>query len=373
MKKEEILLELKQLLFAKKLNIQEVDEINRILQSCYADELQPKKKKIFLINFLNSFWNYDNSEYIQNKVLHGQRIGRRYCYEQIRMIKYWKYFFSEDKTIDSITPEELVEFERFLKRITTQHGKPLRNETINNIIKCGKGALKWAVKKQYISHNPCDCLTSFSIHHRERGVLSNYELKKLFSKGLWSDIRVKAASMLSVCSGMRIGEILALRKCDIDEKYIYVNHSWGAMFGLTPPKNGFTRKIPLYPEIKEILTELINSNPHEEFYKTDNAYIFWGISNLRPASDDLIRKGFYKALTTIGISEEERRKRNIVFHSWRHYHATELTSRCNEHSAQVVLGHLTPLMTKHYSNHRTDRDLENVRKAMLPVVKSVFS
>ena len=190
---------------------------------------------------------------------------------------------------------------------------------------------------------------------------------------MWSDIRVKAASMLSVCSGMRIGEILALRKCDIDEKYIYVNHSWGAMFGLTAPKNGFTRKIPLYPEIKEILTELINSNPHEEFYKTDNAYIFWGISNLRPASDDLIRKGFYKALTTIGISEEERRKRNIVFHSWRHYHATELTSRCSEHSAQVVLGHLTPLMTKHYSNHRTDRDLENVRKAMLPVVKSVFS
>ena len=37
MKKEEILLELKQLLFAKKLNTQEVKEINKILQTCYEE------------------------------------------------------------------------------------------------------------------------------------------------------------------------------------------------------------------------------------------------------------------------------------------------------------------------------------------------
>ena len=35
MKKEQILTELKQLLFAKKLNIQEVDEINRSLNTCF--------------------------------------------------------------------------------------------------------------------------------------------------------------------------------------------------------------------------------------------------------------------------------------------------------------------------------------------------
>lgn len=91
MKKEQILTELKQLLFAKKLNIQEVDEINRSLQSCYADELQPKKKKIFLINFLNSFWNYDTSEYIQNKILHGQRIGRKIIY----LIRYIQFIFED--------------------------------------------------------------------------------------------------------------------------------------------------------------------------------------------------------------------------------------------------------------------------------------
>ena len=55
MKKEEILLELKQLLFAKKLNTQEVKEINKILQTCYEEELRPNKKKIYLINFLYSF------------------------------------------------------------------------------------------------------------------------------------------------------------------------------------------------------------------------------------------------------------------------------------------------------------------------------
>ena len=55
MKKEEILIELKQLLFAKKLNTQEVKEINKILQTCYEEELRPNKKKYILLIFFIVF------------------------------------------------------------------------------------------------------------------------------------------------------------------------------------------------------------------------------------------------------------------------------------------------------------------------------
>jgi hypothetical protein len=44
------------------------------------------------VQFLQRFWNYDESPYIREKLLHHQRIGRRHCYDQtINVRPYWKY------------------------------------------------------------------------------------------------------------------------------------------------------------------------------------------------------------------------------------------------------------------------------------------
>lgn len=172
-------------------------------------------------------------------------------------------------------------------------------------------------------------------------------------------------------TGMRSGEILALRKCDIEESYINVNYTWNPRFGLKCPKNGYTRKVPLYPEVKTALEELISKNPYIDFQDKERSFIFWGKEPGRPLSPNVLTERLYEALDSIGIKAEERKQRNIVFHSWRHFHATELASHCSEHSAQVVLGHLSPIMTRHYANHRTEKDLENVRKAMSPLIKAI--
>jgi integrase len=53
----------------------------------------------------------------------------------------------------------------------------------------------------------------------------------------------------------------------------------------------------------------------------------------------------------IGISDEERRERNIVFHSWRHYCAKNLAQVTNRAIGMAILGHKTSVMFDHYAAH----------------------
>ncbi|MCR4940134.1 MAG: tyrosine-type recombinase/integrase [Treponemataceae bacterium] len=345
----------------------EVGLIRHILDG-YKQEHSVKPKRYRLLEFLNYFWDYEKSPYVQDKLLHGQRISRGYCYEQRWTLGYWNNFFTESKMLDELTTDDLYHFEMYLKDVMRKNGNHLANETINNIIKPGRTALRWAARKNLIPYNPADALTCYSVHHKERGVLEGNELTRLFRKAFWPDIRVKAACMLAMSTGMRMGEILALRRRDFDDSYVYVSHSWGAMFGLKGTKNGFSRKVPLHPEVRDVLLELAMNNPFTEGKEDEDSYLFWGRLPTKPVGGKYIREGFYYAMETIGIDKDERKRRNIVFHSWRHFHAAELSGRCGEHSAQVVLGHLSPMMTRHYANHRTEKDLDNVRKAMRPVV-----
>lgn len=325
---------------------------------------------IILTRFLDLFWDYDTSDYIQNKLSHGQKLCRRYCHGQQLAIKKWKEFFTDETTISSLTADDMVDFEQYLKQREI-NGQHLCNETINNIINAGNIALKWAVRKNIIHYNPVESLTHYAVHSKERGILTKKEVLKLFTKKQWKDNRVRTACLISMTTGMRSGEILALRESDIDEDFIHVNHTWHYTYGMKCPKNGYTRKVPLYPEIRNDLLKLINENPYKEINKGKDSFIFWSKNPMKPLSANVLTKQFNKMLQEIGISEEERKKRNIVFHSWRHFHATELAGKCSEHSAQVVLGHLSPMMTRHYANHRTEKDIENVRKAMVHLVHSV--
>ena len=345
----------------------EVGLIRHILDG-YKNEHIIKPKRYRLLEFLGYFWDYEKSPYVQDKLLHGQRISKGYCYEQKWTLNYWRSFFSDTMMLDELNTDDLYRFEIYLKDVMRKNGNHLANETINNIMKPGRTALRWASRKNLIPYNPADALTCYSVHHKERGVLEGSELIRLFRKAFWPDIRVKAACMLAMSTGMRLGEILALRRRDFDDSYVYVSHSWGAMFGLKCPKNGFSRKVPLHPEVRDVLLELAVNNPFTDGKEDEDSYLFWGRLPTKPVGGKYIREGFYYAMETIGIDKDERKRRNIVFHSWRHFHAAELSGRCGEHSAQVVLGHLSPMMTRHYANHRTEKDLDNVRKAMRPVV-----
>lgn len=322
-----------------------------------------------LLAYIANFWDYKKSEYVQDKLAHGQRIGQRHCYEQENLVKYWREFFTEDDTLEDLNVTQLREFERYLQKrhetpgLKNANGKPvtpLSTSTMKNIIRCGGISFGWAVKQGYIATNPESGLTNYSSVTKERGILSAEEARDLFKLGTWEDERYRIASLVAMITGLRIGEIQGLRRCDIGDDMLYIRRAWSPVDGLKCPKNGKERKVPIPPEVRQELLKLVSQNPHKNMFAETNGFVFWGTMPDKPLVAHQITDGFKNALYTIGITEEMRAERNIVFHSWRHFYATTIVHDVDEKHAQMVLGHETPAMTKHYADHQRAKDLEEM-------------
>ncbi len=331
-------------------------------------DTKPKHK---LLDFLANFWDYDKSEYVQDKLAHGKRIGKRHCYEMTRNLLYWRDFFKPEETVEELTPERLKDFEKYLRnRKTAKGGGTLSTVTMDNIIKTGSIAFKWAVKEEYIQKSPFDRLTVYSKENRERGILTNHEVAELFKRGEWKDERARVANLVAMTTGLRCGEILALRFCDLEENRIQVRHAWSEKDGLKTPKNGKSRIVPLLPAVRKELLKLGLKNPHN--VKSTERFIFFGTIPEKPIVHNLLNDGLAEALESIGIDEDQRKERNIVFHSWRHYYATTIANKVDERHAQLALGHLSASMTKHYADHKREEEIDIVADASMNIFNELI-
>jgi integrase len=96
----------------------------------------------------------------------------------------------------------------------------------------------------------------------------------------WTDKRAYIGNLLSITTGLRSGEVLAVRKSDIGKKVLTVRHSWSFIDGLKSPKNGDERNVPLLPEVWGGLMELLEDNPHT----VDDPFVFYGLLEDKPMS-----------------------------------------------------------------------------------------
>lgn len=336
---------------------------------------------IGLIAYLTAFWDYDTSPYVKEKLLHGQKIGRMRAIDSFRTIKYWKKYFGDEKRIGEVTRSNLRDFSLWLaeykiipkkKPLKKDKGKPapesffsvkpekdkvLSAGTINKIILAGTLPLKWAAYHNEIPIDPGKGLMKFSGTPKARGIPTENEVKAIFEVK-WKEERSKIASMVSMSTGLRAGEVLALRLCDVGKDRLYVNHSWSWSDGLKCTKTGKVRVVPLLRGIREELLKLAESNPHGK-----DGFIFYGLVPEKPMDTHFLLDGLKDALTKVGISEEERAKRNIVFHSWRHYFATKMRSKLDPSFVKRATGHSTDAMLEHYTEHEREEDIDTLLNA----------
>ena len=81
---------------------------NRGLLEIGISKAAPGQKA--LIGFLNEFWDFNNSPYIRDKVLHGHRITRQYCHEALLIVaKHWAPYFG-NKPLNALCRQDLREF-----------------------------------------------------------------------------------------------------------------------------------------------------------------------------------------------------------------------------------------------------------------------
>jgi integrase len=137
----------------------------------------------------------------------------------------------------------------------------------NSILNAGLIPLGWAYEERLI---PADIAKDFERYGgkaTKRGVLTVEEAGTLFAKP-WADAAM-AASLFSATTGMRQGEVLAVRGEDIGEAVLNVVHSWSAADGLKSPKNGESRRVPLLPEVREAFLAQLTTNPYTDIPESE--------------------------------------------------------------------------------------------------------
>jgi integrase len=314
------------------------------------------------ILFLSEFWDWEKSPYIKEKRRKNHGIHRNHCKLQSQAVTlYWEPFF-KGRFLGDIRAADIDAF------INHMGEKDLSASRKNVVIKAGTKPLRWAFSKGEIEADPTRGHLLFSGEAQERNVLSPTAATAAFRVD-WQDERAKLANMLAAVTGMRQGEILALRLQDLGPDCLYVRGAWGSADGLKLPKNNKPRTVELpFPDLMQGLIDLVQRNP---WGVSPDSFIFWteykeGV----PMQGHKFVIGLRAALANSGFSKSEAGK--YVFHGWRHFYTTYLMGKLEKKLLKSQTGHLTDSMLAHYGEHQTESDRKIIQATAINTFKELL-
>ena len=336
-----------------------------------------KEKEI--AQYIQDFWDYDSSAYIKLKNSYQEySVTRNYARNMLGFFhKHVLPKLPEGMRLSELTSAF------FNKKILLPliEGKTLKNATLNNIIKSVRVPVTYAFEKEHIlKNNPMAEVNYLPPNSEERGILTDEENEMLFNY-LWNgfsnktiDIKIWMVIKFAVKTGTRMSEARGLKK----DKIVIVQEPDGTERAYAIISEGYVerdkqkkttkdkkvRKVPLTVEFAKQLIALADMNPW------GNGYVFWSPrTSDAPVSSSYVREHFYDAMRAIGISEEERKKRNLVFHSTRHFLNTLLLDHFLPEQVNLVIGHSDLRMAQHY-NHETMKRLFSIGDVVSSSIKS---
>ncbi len=123
---------------------------------------------------------------------------------------------------------------------------PITTQTVNRDVAALSSLFTWAVEREYVTENPCLKVKKLKEPPAREIVLTLEEIQKLLNTPTTS--RMKLLFLISLTTGMRMGEVLNIERQDIrDDGSILVRYT----------KTGRSRIIPVpevvYHEIKKFL------------------------------------------------------------------------------------------------------------------------
>jgi len=301
-----------------------------------------------LISFMKTFWDWDTSPYIKEKLRKCHGIHKLHCLKQWQGIaRYWEPFFN-GRYLGDITATDI---DAFINYMGDMQISPERKTVV---IKAGTKPLRWAFFKGKIVIDPTRGHIMFSGEERKRDILNPTTAAAVF-RATWKDDRAKLANMLAAVTGMRSGEILALRLQDIGPDCLYVRGSWNRADKIKPPKYNKTRTVVIpFPDLIQGLLEQAKQNP---WGVSPDSFVFWAdIKKDVPMWGRLFVFGLRDALIQIGFTKDEAGK--YMFHSWRHFFTAYMIRRLDKKLLKSQTGHLTDEMLAHYGDHETEGDRE---------------
>ncbi len=289
------------------------------------------------------WWIWGECLYIRGKLARSTEdrpgITKRYADTNCRLLKNKIIPAHGDKYLDAITPEDCEKLLFFWADQGYTH------KTINSWASVYRVMMNEAARLMIIKENPWERVPSLIPNMKQRGILTMAEARTLLNPAtaetIWDGHHLYyCINLVAAFTAMRQGEILALRRENVFPDHLHVAHSWNIKYGLGKTKTKIISDIPipgfLYREIKR--------------YLEWDGYVFSYNCGKRPATGNCVTEWLYRVMRNIDITEAERKKRNLTFHSWRHFFNTYLRSRgVPDAKIQAITGHRTQELTEHYT------------------------
>ncbi|GHU02085.1 hypothetical protein FACS1894147_03200 [Spirochaetia bacterium] len=226
------------------------------------------------------WFDYEKCDYIKIKLLHGFTYSKTYAKQLQGQLKKHAFPFFADKPLDTITATDIEAYIRHLKN------KGLSNTSVNHSLKMLRVIFGWAKRKNILAHNPMNEIINLKSDTKEKGMFTENEAASLLLgavalETVWEgNETMYLLNLTAYKTGMRLGELQALRKEDIQAGYITVRHSFDRKYGLKSTKTGKVREIPIAMDLQEKLRHHTN--------RIFGDYIFGVESGTRPVRHDEI-------------------------------------------------------------------------------------
>ncbi len=224
--------------------------------------------------------------------------------------------------VDRFTPDDMGKF---------REKWDLKPSTAAKKLERIRSFFKFCVDRKWCVDNPASALRPPKETAIEKKPYDNNELEKiawaipLFPiKGIYGEEnreRIKAFVSVLRWTGLRIRDVVQLKRSAVDDKFITVRTH----------KNGKPVQLPVHPEMQEALSKM-----------RGDEYLFWsGAGNPKSCVGD-----WQRTLRRLGVIAGV----HVHAHRWRHTFATQLLSKGVPVSeVAAILGNSPRIIEKHYS------------------------
>ena len=349
--------------FAKSTGLTKKTEAMAYCMKLYKEGLLiPEQKAPTFAEFCDGWWDIDTCRYLKWRQLHDPLSQGTILIYKYNFEKHIKEYFSKFK-LDEINPTVIEDW------LLSMIAKGLKPSSVNIQYKTLRIMIGEAARLKIVKTNPCKEVKEIKGEEFKRQILTVEEARKLFTPDwptVWKSEIVYKAHLLAACTGLRSGELLGLKGEHVFNDYIYITGQYTRKEYIPNTKDKHNRNIPIPSQMRMELAELLQAN--------GKGYVFSEDGGKTPIAVERLNRQFDRALEKIGISNDERVKRNLSFHAWRHFFNTLLLSYNVGHKkVQAVTGHRTNKMTDHYTHFDTKKfsDIRDVQVELLTGQKPV--
>lgn len=251
-----------------------------------------------------------------------------------------------EMALEEITVGEIERWRAGMSSARVQ--RELANKTKNNLLVLMHAIFRRAVKLYGLQANPVANVDRFRVR-------SSGDIQVFSPEEVWALVRAAASDadaaifLTAAFTGLRRGEVLALRWRDIDfaGSTIRVRGSYAAG-RLTTPKSGKVRAVPMAPDVASALARLAD----REQFSGDDDFVFAGEAGL-PLDGDALSSRYRDALARAGL-------RPLRFHGLRHTFGTRMICKADIRRVQEWMGHAdiqTTMKYLHYAPRSEDAEL----------------